>query len=75
MTDRDQLEQLLKDSIEIQTAILKLLAYPHVEGEATKNKKAIKLSKDFGLSVDVLAEITGARSDNLRSALKREGLL
>ena len=45
------------------------------ETHAAMTEKAIKLRKDFGLSDDLLRAITGVRSDNLRTALKREGLL
>jgi hypothetical protein len=55
--------------------MLKLLALARVVDENSMTEKAIKLRKDFGFSEDLLTAITGVRSDNLRRALKREGLL
>ena len=74
MTDQQRLEKLLSESIDIQTAILKLLANRHVADEKTKMKKATRLRRDFDLSDHLLVAITGVRLDNLRAALKREGL-
>jgi len=75
MTDENRIEQLLSELVEIQTGILKLLAHSHVAEEGTMNKKAVKLRRDFAFSEALLVEITGVRSDNLRTALSREGLL
>lgn len=75
MTEANTIEQLMSDSIEIETAILKLLAHRHVADEGSMTQKAIKLRKDFGFSIELLVEITGVRADNLRTALTREGLL
>ena len=75
MTDDNRIEQLLLESIEIQSGMLKLLALARVVDENSMTEKAIKLRKDFGFSEDLLTAITGVRSDNLRRALKREGLL
>lgn len=75
MTKEHQIEQLLSDSIEIQTGILKLLAHRHVADETSMTKKALKLRQDFEFSEDLLVATTGVRRDNLRAALDREGLL
>jgi hypothetical protein len=75
MTNEQRAEQLLSQSIEIQTGILKLLALPHVADIATMNQKAVALRRDFGFSDELLVAITGVRPDNLRTALEREGLV
>lgn len=74
MTDTANVEALLARILEVQTAVLKLLALPLVEDEKARSKKALKLRETYGFSVDLLSDITGARADNLRTTFESAGV-